>query len=741
MRSRLTRAAVLCCGLWLAAFALFSLPAFQSWEEDMGLSALYHGRGPVPAPEDVVVISIDKTTSDHYQLPNLARKWPRTMHVKLLQRLRQAGAQAVILDIHFREPRPGTQDQELARAIWNAGNVVLFEFIQKRVVTDERSGHAASIAELVPPLPLFADAAYDMAPNPLPKVPVKVGQFWKFIPDAGGAPSLPVVAFQMHFPWAYAQILSVLKKMQVNGLPDTLADIRPGTQNPARLSRSMRRLHEVFQQTPGLYVKVRQALLDSEPDPDRSRILQRVLRLYAEEASQYINYYGPPRTINTIPYYQVLEQDEVLERLRGKLVFVGFSESRQWEQQDGFYSIYSDPEQGLDISGVEITATAAANLLEGRVVHASTHAQHAFIYGIIATVFAVLYFYLRGVFLIAAVVLTGALYYLVAQHFFSVDGTWWPVTIPLIVQAPLALIFGLLMNYQETQRERQNIQRVFGYYLPKAEVNRLAHNMTSLRTGGQLVHGVCLLTDAQQYTQLSETMQPQKLADFMNRYYEKIFEPVRSRGGIISDVVGDSVLALWAGPADSLQNRANACRAALAVLRAVEAFNQEHPDQQLPTRVGVHSGDMLLGHIGALDHYEYRAVGDIVNSASRIEGMNKYLGTRCLVSAQLLSGLSGFASREIGRFLLAGKRTPITLHELFGQEHELDPGTQEYWSLFQQALHSFQLGEWKRASDEFTAALELRSDDGPARYYQALCAQYLREPPAQWHGYISMTSK
>ena len=740
MRSRLIRTAALGFVLWLVAVALFSLPVFQSWEEDLGLSALYHGRGPVPAPQDIVLVSIDKSTSAHYQLPNLARKWPRTMHVRLLQRLRKAGVQGILMDIHFREPRPGTQDAELAQAIRDAGKVVLFEFIQKSMVTNEHNGYAASIAELVPPLDLFADAAFDLAPNPLPKVPVKVGQFWKFVPDAGDVPSLPALAFQMHYIGAYEELLRVLQDFRVHDFPQ-LQDTVTALRNTARLSRAMRGLRQAFQQSPGLVAQVRQALQEREPDPARREILQRVLQLYTGEASQYINYYGPPHTIETIPYYQVLEQDDVLERLRGKLVFVGFSESRQWEQQDGFYSIYSDPVQGLDISGVEITATAAANLIEGRAVHAFTHVQHIFAYGLIAAIFALLYFYLRGAYLVLAVVVAGAVYYLLAQHWFNDTGAWWPVTIPLIVQAPLILISGLLMNYQETQRERQNIQRVFGYYLPKAEVNRLAHDMTSLRTGGQLVHGVCLLTDAQQYTHLSETMPPQMLADFMNRYYEKIFEPIRGHGGIISDVVGDSVLALWAGPADSLLDRANACHAALAVLDAVAAFNRAHPELQLPTRVGVHSGDMLLGHIGALDHYEYRAVGDIVNSASRIEGMNKYLGTRCLVSAQLLDGLSGLASREMGRFLLAGKITPITLHELYGREAELDADTRNYWSSFELALRLFQQGEWERARRGFASILEARAGDGPARFYRDMCVEYLREPPAHWRGFISMAAK
>ena len=125
----------------------------------------------------------------------------------------------------------------------------------------------------------------------------------------------------------------------------------------------------------------------------------------------------------------------------------------------------------------------------------------------------------------------------------------------------------------------------------------------------------------------------------MNRYYAVLFEPVKRHGGLVQDVVGDSMLAIWATtePDASLRNRA--CLAALDIAAAVDRFNADSGRLALPTRIGLHSGRLLLGSVGAMDHYEYRAVGDIVNTATRLEGLNKHLGTRMLVSADVLEGL------------------------------------------------------------------------------------------------------
>src|SRR5690606_26091899 len=131
---------------------------------------------------------------------------------------------------------------------------------------------------------------------------------------------------------------------------------------------------------------------------------------------------------------------------------------------------------------------------------------------------------------------------------------------------------------------------------------------------------------------------------------------------------------IWATARPSRESRARACRGALAVAAAVDRFNKVPGRAPLPTRIGLHTGPIRLGNIGGKRHVEFRAVGGIVNTASRIEGLNKQLRTRILVSGETLDGVEGFLTRELGTFLLPGKTSPVVVHELLGTADQATSG-------------------------------------------------------------------
>src|SRR5262249_25470060 len=148
------------------------------------------------------------------------------------------------------------------------------------------------------------------------------------------------------------------------------------------------------------------------------------------------------------------------------------------------------------------------------------------------------------------------------------------------------------------------------------------------------------------YTALAEKLGPDALAALMNDYYGVLFRIVEQNGGEISDTAGDSMVAVWATAKPDSKIRANAVRAAVAMLDAVEAFNRERSSTPLPTRIGLESGELVIGNIGAAQRYEYRAIGDIVNTASRIQGLNALLGTRVLVSEAALAESANERTRD-----------------------------------------------------------------------------------------------
>lgn len=182
--------------------------------------------------------------------------------------------------------------------------------------------------------------------------------------------------------------------------------------------------------------------------------------------------------------------------------------------------------------------------------------------------------------------------------------------------------------------------------------------------------GACVITDAEHYASVAERIDPAATVDFINRYLEVLFRPVFENGGLVSDVKGDGMLAVWTEAAPSAELRARVCRACLQIAEESERFFRAFPGYGLATRVGAFYGPLALATVGTPAHHEYRAVGDTVNTASRLEDLNKRLGTRVLVSASLAEGLPGFRLRDLGELELRGKRNRVRVLELLSYESQ-----------------------------------------------------------------------
>jgi adenylate cyclase len=740
---RLNRALTL--GLVTGALGLLLgfLPFGLDLEERLGLEVLFTLRGQRAAPPDVVVVSIDRASADVLQLPADATRWPRSVHARLTDNLARAGARVIVFDIFFDQARVSEDDRIFAEAIRGAGNVVLSKYLARETVTvGEPVGGSATIERLVPPVPLLAGAAVASAPFPLPKVPVRVNQYWTFKTGAGDTPTLPVVAFQVFAIDAYDELLKLLERVspeQALRVPRDAAGVvsRPGVELAIR---AMRAAVDADPRAGGRIV----AAAGDASDP-RARRLLALARMYQSPNSEYLNFYGPSRTIATLPYHRVISDEATADPARlglaGKAVFIGLSEYLRPEQKDGFHTVFSEA-TGIDLSGVEIAATAFANLLEDRHVRPLGPAGHAALLVGVGLLLGALCTLLSPVKAAAGTLGIGVLYLATAEYQFDAAGVWYPITMPLLVQAPVAFVGAILWRYAEANRERGKMRKVFSYYLPDAVIDELMKNTGGVSASSRLVYGICLATDADRYTSLAEAIDPDALARLVNRYYAAIFEPVRRRGGTISDVEGDAMLAIWAAPLPDIGLRAHACHAACEITAAVDQFNRAAGAVQLPTRLGLHSGRMMLGHVGAIDHYEYRAVGDIVNSAARIQSLNKRFRTRILVSDDVVNGLDGFLTRRLGTFLLAGKSKPLIIHELICRKEEASDRQVRSCVLFAEGLVAYEDQSWDKAGEAFAACLTECGDDGPARFYLNSCEAYKTRPPdVAWDGVIRMETK
>jgi adenylate cyclase len=685
----------------LLGIAISLSPGSAAWEEGIGLSLLFEIRGQRQPPDQVAIISINGQTALQLGLGEEIPEWPRSLHAELINRLTDAGVAAIAYDIFFKKARQPDANKLMAKALQQAGNVLLVAYLEQQRVSNGQAN--VDIERLIPPTQSLAEAAVGFAPFILPKIPVRVSRFWTFTGE-NRLMSLPAATLQLFVDPNGSQLNRLLQSI------GEASDLPNNWQSHAYLVSRIR-------DDTTLQRRLLEAFTSGQPSQLSSLQRQRLkalLELYTGAVRPYINFYGPPGSILTIPIHDALNASaEELAKLRGKVVFIGYAGTYQPRQQDGFYTVFSQP-NGLDLSGVEIAATAYANLLSSETLVPLNNSALALLllcYGLVITL---LFRWLPGIRGILAGVLVSIFYFTLVYTLFSQEHIWLPWFVPLVIQTPLALILSQTWHYRQMRNSREWLRELFGYYLPGDVIDHLAQQRREPMTDTSSAFGVCLATDAQNYTEFAENMGPVDLQAYLNRYYEILFKPVRSRNGVVSDVVGDAMLAIWPSTDPDLSLHQMACEAALAINRSLE---QSDLEPKLFTRIGLHAGELVMSHVGAIDHFEYRAVGDMVNTTSRIENLNKLLGTAILASSEVVIGLKGIETREVGQFAVAGRQQPITIHEVSSMSKEATPRLHRLHEDFAEALAEWMHGKREIAYKKFKLILNEYPNDGPTKYY------------------------
>jgi adenylate cyclase len=688
------------------------LPPVLALEESLGLNILYSLRGTATPPPDVIIVAIDSDSADALDLAEELRSevgltgWPRRLHADLIAAVDAAGASVIAFDIHFREPQDRQNDASFAAAIRSAGNVILFDSMERDLELPDDTGTGQGFQiftdHIVHPLPEFADAALATAPFPLPTVPFRTNQYWAFLPSANDVPTLPVVAFGVRMEAAQEQI----ERLANESMP-----ARNSQFSNRDTARRMLDLRHSLQRNPELAAALQSELLN----PGRggqSSDMRSLLNLYTGPDSRYLNFYGPPQTIMTVPVHEILTDGPDPDiPWNGSMVLVGYSDRTQPKQNDTFLSFYSQ-RSGLDVSGVEIAATALANLIQGRTLTAVPLTLHLAAVLLLGLLFGAC-FLLRSV---AAPVLTLLLvlagFIAAAQLQFTHASVWWPLVVPGFLQAPLALLLGLSLSYSRAEDRHAAISRGASRYLPAELVARIAENPEAATRSSELVNGICMVTDIENFTAYAEGLPPKQLETALNAYYDTLFRLVDNNGGLVTDIVGDSMVAVWPEAFTTVGESSGPIEAALGIRDFLTQRNTAFPR----TRVGLGDGDFVLGTIGARDHLEYRAVGDTINSTARIQALNKRLGTTVLSTRDALRA-ADVSFREIGTFQLAGKQNLLEICEpvcigTSPSEREI-----ELIERFAAALADFRQGQLQQAALTFEKLRVAFPDDGPARFY------------------------
>jgi class 3 adenylate cyclase len=446
-----------------------------------------------------------------------------------------------------------------------------------------------------------------------------------------------------------------------------------------------------------------------------------------EGNARYLDFYGPPRTLRTIGFHEVLAAaatGDVGRRwlrdvFHGRAVFVGFSAADPKEQdrtRDDYRTVFSRAD-GLNLSGVEIAATAVANLLEDRApsplptpaVLALLLASAGVLIAISAT--------LTGIPAIASVLGAVALYMSLAYALFAATAQWLPLVLPVLVQAPLALVSGASMRYARARAEKQHLVRVLSDLLPATVVERLVNRVQSIVPESQAGYGVFLLTDVEGFTSIAERLSPTAASRVLNDYFALIFPAVERNSGTVLQINGDSILAFWVEAGDAGGARRAACRAACEIANVSGHSSASPAPGALPTRIGVHGGPFSLARLGAASHHEFRVVGDAANTTSRLEALAKQLGVSALVSRDVVAGLDELLTRDVGTFVLVGKSQAVRVHQIMGWAAAATSDEQRLCTSFEAALNAYRREQWTEARESWLRILQTWPADGPTHFY------------------------
>lgn len=701
-------------GICLAVFSLS--PTGTYLEEEFGLPLLFKLRGETTVPESVVIVSIDEKSAQILHLPDNPEKWPRSYYAQLINKINVQNPAVIAFNMTFDEKRESKNDHLLAEAMAKKNNVVLSNYLKRQTI------QSFNFERSINPIPILGKAALDVAPFLLPKTATTVKKFWAYKKSAGDLTTFPTSVFQNFIiKQASSEILHLHHKIKSTDTFQLSSELQQPINNPIHIKTILSNLASSQQSIE----KTKYFLQQASFSDAKKRLLNAWLEVQNKPEHLYFNYYGRSETIPTIPFYQALLSDIFNPDLfRNKTVLVGYSKSIEPEKTSGLYTVFSSE----ITSPIEIAATAIANLIENAWLKPLPPLYQLLLLLIWSFILCILP-RLFSFKLVISLIITFSLAYLAVTYTLFVNHSiWLPVFFPLLIQVPFILAFISALHFLKGSKDRYKMQQAFSQYIPDSVVNSITqdHDISDLNQFGELMQGVCMATDAGQYTTLSESMEPQQLHRLINDYYAVMFPLVQKNKGMISDVVGDAMFAIWNNKETEEKARANACLTALEIKTAVAQFNHSQP-HQIYTRLGLHFGNIRLGNVGAANHYEYRAVGDTVNTAARIEGLNKVLGTQILVTAEVINNLSTFFSREIGFFILKGKSHAVHIYELIGKTEEGNQYDPLLTTKFSKALQLFQQLQWTKALAIWQEIDQQFPADGPTIFYINFVKQALKE--------------
>jgi adenylate cyclase len=451
----------------------------------------------------------------------------------------------------------------------------------------------------------------------------------------------------------------------------------------------------------------------------------------------YVNYHGPSYTYPHYSMADVIEKRVAPQTFAGKIVLIGATAT-------GIGDLRTTPFGNNDYPGVEIHANVIDDILNHSFLKRGAKQS---LWDLLLIVFFGIPFGIWMALVSARWMWfgIGMLAALIGVDYFAfLKGSWLNFTVPALTLTANVILISLYRALVE-EKEKRRVRTAFGQYLSPEVVRRLLVNPQLVEPRKTEI--TVMFSDIRGFTTMSEKLDAQELAIFLNQYLSDMTKIVFERRGTLDKYIGDALMAFWGAPIEDPEHGKLACQTALAMMARMRELQKEWKAAGKPQPdigIGLNTGVASVGNMGSSLRYGYTALGDSVNLSSRLEGLNKDYGTHIVVNETTHAAArdSGFVFRELDLIRVKGKNQPVVIYELIGDAASLTPDTTARLDRFREGRELYQQRRWSEAQAVFQAVLDQWPEDGAARAYWKRCQEYLfAEPAANWDGVFTMTHK
>ncbi len=452
-----------------------------------------------------------------------------------------------------------------------------------------------------------------------------------------------------------------------------------------------------------------------------------------------INYRGPEKTFPHIPITDILHDNVSEDLLKDKIVLVGATAV-------GIYDLRVTP-FGTVFPGLEIHANIIDSILQKDFLYKPAWAA---IFDVIAIIAGGL---LLGIVLPKTEVIVGGLtalfillvYIGLCYYLFSLQGMILNMVYP-VCTFMLVYIAVTAYRYLVETRQKKFIKDAFSTYLAPSVVSQLIQSPEKLILGGEKRVITAFFSDVQGFTSISEGLSPHELVELLNEFLTEMTDIILDHEGTVDKFEGDAIIALFGAP-NPVENQAEvACRACVEMqnrLVKLRAKWKAENRPQLKMRIGLCTGPAVVGNMGSKNRMDYTMMGDTVNTAARLEGVNKVYGIYTLISESTRRTVGeDIMTREIDKIHVVGKKEPITIYEVLDYSSNIDENLRQTTEYYAEGLKAYRSQDWNRGIIFFSKALNVLPDDGPSKTLLVRCNEYKKNPPPKgWDGVFSMVTK